>query len=244
MSTNDQAIEDRIRELLDEAGIDVAVSVENRVARLIGPVDSIRLHEAALDLAGSVDGVRDIEDEISYEVISPDMVTEPNDDDEQFGYADRQSLQDDISDEDGDFSGSPGTVNQIEVIEDGATYFPPVDPVVEPVRGPRELEVVGGFQEEATDDTEEESAEAFDESVPLGEGTRLIQRDDDDILDDVNRELREDSETTTLKLHVSVRRGVVTIRGEVQSIDDAENAESVASRVPGVVEVVDRTEIR
>ncbi len=244
MSKNDQTIENRIRELLDEAGIDVAVSVQNRVARLIGPVDSIRLREAAIDLASSVDEIRNVDDEMSYEVISPDMVTEPNDDDEQFDYADRQSLLDDISDNEGDFSDNPGTVNQIEVIEDGATYFPPVDPVVEPARGERELEIVGGFQEAATDDTEEESAEAFDESVPLSEGTRLIQRDDDDILDDVNRELREDSETTTLKLNVSVRRGVVTIRGEVQSIDDAENAESVASRVPGVVQVVDRTEIR
>ncbi len=244
MSTSDKAIEQNIREMLDDAGIDVSVIVERRIARLIGPVDSERLRDAALDIASSVDGVRQIDDEMSYEVISPDMATEPNDNDEQFGYADRQALQDDIPDEEDDFSADEGTVDQIAVIEDGATYFPPVDPVVEPSRTSRDLEIVGGFQAEATDDTEEEEEEAFDESVPLNAEDRLIERDDDDILDDVVRELHEDSETTNLNLRVDVVRGVVYLRGDVQSIDDAENAEEVASRVPGVVSVEDRTKLR
>lgn len=244
MSTTDQAIEQRIRELLDDAGIPVAVVVEHRVARLIGPVDSTRLRDAAVDLASSVENVRSVEDEMTYEVISPDMVTEPPDDDEQFGYADRASLEDNVPDEEDDFAADVGTVDQIKVIEEGATYFPPVDPVVEPVRSDQELEIVGGFQAEATDDTEEEEAEAFAESVPFDAEDRLIERDDDDIHDDVVRELHEDSETMTLNLRVNVRRGVVFLHGNVQSIDDAENAEAVASRIPGVVRVEDRTEIR
>lgn len=241
MSPTDASIEHDIRELLDEAGIPVAVVVENRVARLIGPVDSVRLRDAAIDLASSVDGIRQVDDEMSFEVVSPDMVTDPEDNDEEFGYADAQSLQDDIPDEDDDFSATEGTVDQILVIEEGETYFPPVDPVVEPARGRRGLEVVGGFQAEATDDIEDEQDEAFADSVPLDAESRLLDRDDDDIREDVLRELREDSETMTMNLDVTVVRGVVVLRGQVQSIDDAESAESVASRVPGVVAVADRT---
>ncbi len=243
MPTTDKSREQQIRELLDEAGIPVAVEVENRVARLIGPVDSERLREAAIDLASSVDGIRQVDDEMNYEVVSPDMVTEPNDDDEEFGYADAQSLLDDVSDEEDDFAGSPGTTDQIQAIEEGETYFAPIDPVVEPSRRGRGLEVVGGFQSEATDDTDEEEDEAFDESVAFDAETRVIDRDDDEIREDVLRELREDAETTTLNLDVRVVRGVVFLHGNVQSIDDGENAESVASRIPGVVSVEDRTDV-
>jgi len=243
MPTTDKTREQQIRELLSEAGIPVAVDVENGVARLIGPVDSERLRQAAIDLASSVDGIRRVDDEMSFEVVSPDMVTEPNDNDEQFGYADAESLEDDVPDEEDDFAAFPGTTDQIQVIEEGETYIPPIDPVVEPSTGYQELEIVGGFQTEATDDTDEEEQEAFEDSVAFDAETRVIERDDDDILDDVVRELREDSETTTLKLNVRVVRGVVYLHGKVQSIDDAENAESVASRIPGVVSVEDRTDI-
>ncbi len=243
MTTTDKTSEQQIRELLDEAGIPVAVEVTSRIARLIGPVDSERLRQAAIDLASSVNGIRRVEDDMNYEVVSPDMVTEPNDDDEQFGYADALSLMDDVSDEEADFAGSPGTTDQIQAVEEGETYFAPIDPVVEPSRRGSDLEIVGGFQSEATDDTDEEEEEAFEDSVAFDAETRVIDRDDDDIQEDVLRELREDAETTTLNLDVRVVRGVVFLRGKVQSIDDAENAESVASRIPGVVSVEDRTDV-
>lgn len=244
MPSTDESLEQQIRELLDDAGIPVAVVVEHRVARLIGPVGSIRLREAAIDIASSVDRVQRVEDEMNYDVVSPDMVTEPSDDDEQFGFADDQSFRDDIPDEEGDFSASEGTVDQIRAIEEGETYFAPIDPVVEPSRRTGDLEVVGGFQAESTDDTEDEEAYAFEESIPLNGDRRLIERDDDEIQEDVIRELREDSETTDLDLDVQVIRGVVYLRGWVQSLDDAENAEAVASRIPGVVRVEDRTDTR
>ncbi|MGA7672106.1 MAG: BON domain-containing protein [Nitrolancea sp.] len=243
MTTTDKTSEQQIRELLDEAGIPVAVEVTSRIARLIGPVDSERLRQAAIDLASSVNGIRRVEDDMNYEVVSPDMVTEPNDDDEQFGYADALSLMDDVSDEEADFAGSPGTTDQIQAVEEGETYFAPIDPVVEPSRRGSNLEIIGGFQSEATDDTDEEEEEAFEDSVAFDAETRVIDRDDDDIQEDVLRELREDAETTTLNLDVRVVRGVVFLRGKVQSIDDAENAESVASRIPGVVSVEDRTDV-
>lgn len=244
MQISDEALERNIRELLSDARIPVEVVVRHHVARLFGPVDSIRLREAAIDLASAVDGVVRVDDDMSYEVISPDMVTEPPDEDEQFGYADEGSFRDDMPDAEDDFAAPVGTPDDIGVIEEGETYFPPVDPVVEPARSGRGLEIVGGFQSEATDDTEEVGGVAFDESVSVNNETRLIERDDDEMREDVLRALQEDSETTSLVLDVDVLRGVVYLRGNVQSIDDAENAESVASRVPGVVRVEDRTNVR
>ena len=59
----------------------------------------------------------------------------------------------------------------------------------------------------------------------------------------IRRELREDATTTDLPLGVAVRRGVAYLRGRVAGPEDAENAEAVAARVPGVVEVVERLEV-
>jgi osmotically-inducible protein OsmY len=66
---------------------------------------------------------------------------------------------------------------------------------------------------------------------------------DEGIADAVRRELREDASTTDLGLDVEVREGVVYLRGEVPLLEDAENAEAVAATVPGVIEVVDETEV-
>lgn len=244
MQLSDQALERSIRELLSDARIPVEVVVKHGVARLFGPVDSIRLREAAVDLASEVDGVVRVDDDMSYSVVSPDMVTEPLDEDEQFGYADEGSSRDDIPDEEADFSAPVGTSDEIGVIEEGETYFPPVDPVVGPARRGRGLEIIGGFQSDANVDTESGQEVAFSESIALNDETRLIERDDDEIREDVVRDLHEDSQTTTLALEVDVVRGVVYLRGNVQSIEDAENAESVASRVSGVVRVEDRTRVR
>jgi len=246
MSTLDQEVEQKIQTLLNEAEIPVSVVVEDGVARLIGPVASPRLRQAAVDLASASRHIRRVVDEMSNEVISPDMITEPDDDDEEFGYADEQSLQDDEPDEEMSFQldetpRDDSTLNYDEQMEDEETYFPPTDPVVRPGRHGGDLEVVGGFQSVSTDDTDEDEDEAYDESIALDNGDRLILRDDDEIRDDVLRELLEDALTTDLKLTVHVRRGVVVLSGKVQTLDDAENAQEVASRVAGVIDVEDRT---
>jgi osmotically-inducible protein OsmY len=49
--------------------------------------------------------------------------------------------------------------------------------------------------------------------------------------------------TTDLAVRVAVRNGVVYLRGAVSSLDDAESAEEVASRVPGVAEVVEELDV-
>ena len=52
-----------------------------------------------------------------------------------------------------------------------------------------------------------------------------------------------DASTADLQLNVEVDAGVVRLRGTVSSIEDDENAEAVASAVPGVTEVADETEL-
>jgi osmotically-inducible protein OsmY len=69
------------------------------------------------------------------------------------------------------------------------------------------------------------------------------QLGDEAIEDAVRRELIEDASTTALNIHVRVTGGVVHLSGGVEGLEDAENAESVASRVPGVREVVDETDV-
>ena len=87
----------------------------------------------------------------------------------------------------------------------------------------------------------EADAEPDDETDEI---TQFVARGDDDIRIDVLRELREDALTTDLRLEVNVINGIVFLKGTVQSVEDAENAEAVAGRVPGVVEVRDMTEVR
>ena len=115
----------------------------------------------------------------------------------------------------------PASVNADEEISEGdEAYVPPNDPVRD-----RDGEVLGGFQISSMDEIEVEPS-ALD-----GEPG------DEAIADAVRRELREDSATTALDVQVTVSRGIVRLRGSVPSLDDAENAEEVAGRVPGVVEV-------
>jgi osmotically-inducible protein OsmY len=55
--------------------------------------------------------------------------------------------------------------------------------------------------------------------------------------------LREDSTTTALEIEVAVDEGIVHLTGRVPSLDDAESAEEVAARVPGVVDVEEELEV-
>jgi hypothetical protein len=109
----------------------------------------------------------------------------------------------------------------------GSAYFAPTDPVVTTdARG--RLQVLGGFGATSMDSVEVE---------PSAEDS---QPGDEALADAIRRELREDALTTDLRILVAVRRGVAYLRGTVPGLDDAEDAEDVAARVPGVREVVER----
>jgi len=85
-------------------------------------------------------------------------------------------------------------------------------------------------------------------SIPGADGdddTQVRSRalTDDEITSRVLRLLRSDSATSMLRIHVSTEEGVVTLRGLVETLDDTDNAAEVASRVKGVVDVVDEIEV-
>ena len=114
--------------------------------------------------------------------------------------------------------------------EEGDVFFAPTDPVLTTdARG--EVQVLGGFSPTSDSDVSVERS-ALDGTYG-----------DEAIADAVRRELREDAATTDLRVEVEVRNGVVRLRGTVQDVVDAENAEEVASRVPGVDEVVEELRV-
>ena len=126
-------------------------------------------------------------------------------------------------------SGGPNDL--IDPVADGdEVYVPPTDPVIAAdARG--NVEVLGGFSETSTDGLS---------PVPSASDGRL---GDEAIEDAVRAALRRDAATTSLEIEVLVRDGVAHLRGRVSDLDDADNAEDVASRVPGVREVKEELEV-
>ncbi|MCC7369062.1 MAG: BON domain-containing protein [Chloroflexi bacterium] len=109
------------------------------------------------------------------------------------------------------------------------TYVPPMDPVITTdTRG--DAQILGGF-----------AGSGSEQIVPRRSSDGQIG--DEALVDAVEAALRHDAATTDLSIEVSVVQGVVRLRGTVDDLDDAENAEAVASRVDGVVEVCEELEV-
>ncbi|HLH73389.1 MAG TPA: BON domain-containing protein [Chloroflexota bacterium] len=126
-----------------------------------------------------------------------------------------------------------GTTDTAEATDEAEPYFPPTDPVVK--RAPRSaqgIEVVGGF-----------SPTSLDSPIELEQLPRRLKRGDDEIARQVRLALEEDASTSDLPIYVTVRYGIVHLRGTVQSLADAELAEAVASRVPGVIDVREELDV-
>jgi hypothetical protein len=255
-SSLDARIERDIRFLYEHAQLPIRVSVCDGIVHLVGVVSSREMHDAVLELARRVDGVLEVDASLEYEVVAPDSAFEAPDEDREFGYADQTAILDDVSDTEIDFAARPQEArpDDQQAFDDAEPYSPPTDPVVRPGRKPRELQVIGGFQSSSMDElAEQRDAETGSELGEPGwlvewedvgdEADWLLNREDEDIRNDVIRELHEDSLTIDLNLGVSVTGGVVFLRGLVPTSDDASNAEDVAARVPGVVEVRDRTRV-
>jgi osmotically-inducible protein OsmY len=81
--------------------------------------------------------------------------------------------------------------------------------------------------------------DVLSDETPPDQFDEITLRGDEAIADDVRRELREDAMIAFLSVDVAVNDGVVTLRGYVPHLEDADAAEEVAARVPGVVEVQD-----
>lgn len=215
----------QLTEAMEAAGIFVAVDVRDGALILSGEVDSEEMHQAALDLAGAVAGRGGLNVEDAIEVLEIDVDLRSGE------RADIDSA--DLSPMDADTVTDVGTVDPGLAGDEAIPYFPPTDPVIgEQLIKQDEVQVIGGFQP-TSDFGDEEGAE------------REHFEGDERISDDVRRELSEDASTTDLTgIEVETIQGVVHLRGEVETMDDAENAEAVASRVPGVVEVREDLTVR
>ena len=221
----------RLNHVLEEAGIYVAAELRDGVLTLTGEVDSAENREAALDVATALAAPHGWRIDDGIDVLAAEPATafeDPGGDDAgPFGYVDPDVDDDTRLDAgfelDGDLTDDIGTTDSEEAAAEAIPYFPPTDPVVRPTADAEQIEVVGGFDATSMDDLE--TAAGFD------------ARNDDEISLDVLRELREDALTTDLVIRVGTRNGVVHLHGEVPTLEDAENAEAVASRVAGVKEV-------
>lgn len=230
-------------ELAAVAGVYAAVEVEGDLVRLNGSVESEEQRLAAEDIVARVAPSMRIDNALEVQSELPQSVddvyaAEPSSGltvgtmtgasldptDLSPSFQDQTLLSDPVA--------APGPSDGYEdpVQEGDNPYTPPADPVVTTnARG--ETQVLGGFSSTADETVEVERSS----DGRLG---------DEAIADAVRRELQEDAATTELRLDVVVRRGVVHLRGEVEGLEDAENAEDVAGRVPGVREVQDETRVR
>jgi hypothetical protein len=112
----------------------------------------------------------------------------------------------------------------MSAVDEGSVFDPPSEPPIVP----------GG------DDGAEVPEDLEDDDV---DQTSRGPITDDEITARVRRLLRADAATSMLRIHVSTEDGVVTLRGTVQTLDDTDNAAEVASRVDGVLDVLDELEV-
>lgn len=126
-----------------------------------------------------------------------------------------------------------GTVDTAEATGEAIPYFAPTDPVIRGApRNAEGFEVVGGF-----------SGTAMESPINLEQLPREVLGGDDEVARLVRLALEEDAGTADLPVHVFVRDGIVHLRGTVPSLADADLAEEVASRVPGVAEVREELDV-
>jgi hypothetical protein len=234
---------DRFRQALEQAGLYVAVEESDNVITLSGKVESNEARQAVVDIISAIAPGKPIDDGLEVEEIVP--TTSPRFTVDDLPAGDLPESLDDLRTRDleiePDFTDQELETSTVDMAgEGGATidpmpegetvFFPPTDPVVAPAAGGN-LEVLGGFSP-TSDETLEVAPSVLDD-----------QPGDEALADAVRRELREDAMTTDLVIDVSVRRGVVRLRGTVPSLEEASYAEGVASRLPGVQEVVEELEI-
>jgi osmotically-inducible protein OsmY len=232
----------RIEQQLAGAGLQVTVESSDGTLILNGIVDSEESRQAATDIASQIAPNVQIDNQLDVESILPTDVDDFVGDEPTAEMADsRADIISSGGDLDPDFTNRSGLEDPIAISGDpdssdedpastGEVYTPPVDPVLTTDQH-GEPRVLGGFE---IDSSEEVEVEPSAEDRAPG---------DEALADAIRRELAEDSATTDLNIVVAVRQGVAHLRGRVEDMDDVDNAEAVASRVPGVRDVVEELEV-
>ena len=218
--------------LAQEANLYLAVQEAADRITVSGMVDSEEAHRTALRIVAKLAPGRQVVDDVEVQTTLPvedaDASVPP-----AGNFADTLVEIHDANEElVADFTGSPGTTDDRRVVQDAEQpYFAPTDPVVgSDNRG--NLEVIGGWSGTSID--RQEVAPSAADATP----------GDEALAEAVRRELREDAATTALEVRVTVRNGVVHLRGVVSDLVDAENAEAVAAGVPGVLDVVEELDVQ
>jgi len=233
-------IADLERTITDTVGVPVTLERDGGRLVVTAFVSHEEMRDAILDLARDAAGALDVEDNIDVtDVLAGETAgLVISDQDLQGGPGGTPGFEEE-SLEAGDFqdqsrennltdgwsaSGPTSAMDEDLVSEGDAVFVPPTDPVG------TSREVIGGLQLSSMDSIEV----ARSSDGTLG---------DEAIADAIRRELREDSATTALEVDVDVYRGIARLRGLVQDLDDAENADEVAARVPGVIEVREELDV-
>lgn len=121
------------------------------------------------------------------------------------------------------------SIDVTEVTAD-EVYFAPVDPPAAAGESNSREGLVAGFEPDSMASMEVDPSES---------GTP----GDEALADAIRRELVQDSATAGLPVEVRVEAGVAYLSGRVDDLDDVENAEEVAGRIPGVREVVEQLDV-
>jgi hypothetical protein len=118
-----------------------------------------------------------------------------------------------------------GSRQTIEDDRANSAYFPPTDPVV------IGQAIVCGFSPTSMD------------SVDVDSSDMDGQVGDEALADAVRQELHTDAATSGFDIDVVVEDRVAYLRGRVSGVEDVENVEEVASRLPQLSEVIEELDI-
>jgi osmotically-inducible protein OsmY len=237
MSAVTQRIE---HELASQADVYAAVEEQDDALVITGIIESEEQRLVAFDIVQMIAPDKRIIDDLELDASLPDVIedghvisatigdapiadtgaTEPTDALEPGDFTDQRILENPYG------ASGPGYTATDEDISEGEEVFvPPIDPTRD-----AHNEVLGGYATSAMDEVDVERSS----DGRLGESA---------IEEAIVRELAEDAATNSLEIEVAVRHGIARLRGRVTDVLDVENATEVASRVPGVVDVLDEIEV-
>lgn len=213
--------------------VGLKVSARRGVVYLRGVVATDDQRQKAEWLARGVEGARGVVNEVAVEPLSVERMPHKREI-EPLVEAD-QELEgaEAVPGTEVHFNLPVGTTDPAEAAEEAEPFYPSTDPIVRVV--PREkqgIEITGGF-----------SRGALDRPIESEDHPARLQRNDEELAEEVRLALREDAATSDLLVWVVVRDRVVHLRGRVSSLDEAEQAEEVAGRVFGVQEVREELEV-
>lgn len=236
------ALTRRLEQQLAQAGLQVVVERSDGALVLSGIVDSEESRQAAQDIVAQAVPDAQIDNQLDVVDVLPTDVDEFASDDPSADLSDSVDeiraaggeIEPDFTERAGSNdpigAGGPHDSEEEDPAESGEVYTPPIDPVIQ-TDAYGAAHVLGGFQIDSAEDVSVEPS-ALDGAPG-----------DEALADAIRRELAEDAATTDLEIVVAVRNGVAHLRGRVPDLDDADNAEGVASRVPGVREVVEELDV-